>query len=205
MLKLYGSFRSRASRTLWMLAECGVPYEQEDFSKLEGEAKTATLTRVNPLGKVPAIEDGDLRLFESMAINLYLAKKFGKGLQPKTVEDEGRTLMWSFWAMTEVEALARALKVVGLMNAQFAVKDGVPYILEVNPRASRTVPSIAPRWTCDAAGTARPISSAAWTSGASRPARSAAWIMAMPNAPVARATIRTATSGSESPSKSPLW
>lgn len=40
-------------------------------------------------------------------------------------------------------ALAKALKVVGLMNVQYAVKDGVVYILEVNPRASRTVPFVA--------------------------------------------------------------
>src|SRR5205807_2947436 len=40
-------------------------------------------------------------------------------------------------------ALARALKVVGLMNVQFAVKDGEVYVLEVNPRASRTVPFVA--------------------------------------------------------------
>ncbi len=44
---------------------------------------------------------------------------------------------------TQTEALARALKVVGLMNVQYAVKDGVVYILEVNPRASRTVPFVA--------------------------------------------------------------
>ncbi len=43
----------------------------------------------------------------------------------------------------QAEALARALHVVGLMNVQFAVKDGVVYILEVNPRASRTVPFVA--------------------------------------------------------------
>lgn len=43
----------------------------------------------------------------------------------------------------QTEALARALKVVGLMNVQYAVKDGTVYILEVNPRASRTVPFVA--------------------------------------------------------------
>ncbi|MBP7063747.1 carbamoyl-phosphate synthase large subunit [Ferrovibrio sp.] len=43
----------------------------------------------------------------------------------------------------QTKALARALKVVGLMNVQYAVKDGVVYILEVNPRASRTVPFVA--------------------------------------------------------------
>jgi len=43
----------------------------------------------------------------------------------------------------QTEALARALKVVGLMNVQFAVKDGQVYLIEVNPRASRTVPFVA--------------------------------------------------------------
>ena len=43
----------------------------------------------------------------------------------------------------QTRALARALNVVGLMNVQYAVKDGVVYILEVNPRASRTVPFVA--------------------------------------------------------------
>jgi carbamoyl-phosphate synthase large subunit len=44
---------------------------------------------------------------------------------------------------TQTQALARALNVVGLMNVQYAVKDSVVYILEVNPRASRTVPFVA--------------------------------------------------------------
>src|SRR5712672_454484 len=43
----------------------------------------------------------------------------------------------------QTEAMARALKVVGLMNVQYAVKDGDVYVLEVNPRASRTVPFVA--------------------------------------------------------------
>jgi carbamoyl-phosphate synthase large subunit len=43
----------------------------------------------------------------------------------------------------QAEALARGLNVVGLMNIQFAVKDGKVYLIEVNPRASRTVPFVA--------------------------------------------------------------
>ncbi|MDP6707565.1 MAG: carbamoyl-phosphate synthase large subunit, partial [Alphaproteobacteria bacterium] len=54
-------------------------------------------------------------------------------LSPQTVEEIRR----------QTEALARALDVVGLMNVQFAVKDDEIYILEVNPRASRTVPFVA--------------------------------------------------------------
>lgn len=103
MLKLYGSARSRASRTLWMLAECGVPFEQDDLSSLEGDAKLAAISRVNPIGKIPAIEDGDLRLFESMAINLYLARKYGGRLWPASEDDQARALAWSFFCMTELE------------------------------------------------------------------------------------------------------
>jgi carbamoyl-phosphate synthase large subunit len=43
---------------------------------------------------------------------------------------------------TQVRELATALKVVGLMNTQFAIQNGVIYVLEVNPRASRTVPFV---------------------------------------------------------------
>jgi carbamoyl-phosphate synthase large subunit len=43
----------------------------------------------------------------------------------------------------ETEALAKALKVIGLMNVQYAIQDGAIYVLEVNPRASRTVPFVA--------------------------------------------------------------
>ena len=103
MLKLYGSARSRASRTLWMLAECGVPFEQEDFSTLDAAAKSAVIQRVNPLGKIPAIEDGDLKLFESMAINLYLAKQYGGVLWPASEADQARATAWSFFCMTELE------------------------------------------------------------------------------------------------------
>ena len=59
-------------------------------------------------------------------------------LPPHTLNDE---------MLDEIRAaavqLARALKIVGLMNIQFAVKDDILYVLEVNPRASRTVPFIA--------------------------------------------------------------
>src|SRR5262249_38097154 len=59
--------------------------------------------RLNPNGHIPVLKDGDLVIWESLAINLYLARKYGEGLWPKTVEDEGRAFQWSVWAMTELE------------------------------------------------------------------------------------------------------
>jgi glutathione S-transferase len=103
MVKIYGVPRSRAMRCLWMAEEVGVPYENVRTNFARGEARTPEFLRINPNAHVPALEDGDLRLFESLAINLYLARKYGPELWPKTVEDEGRAYQWSVWAMTELE------------------------------------------------------------------------------------------------------
>ncbi len=86
-----------------MAEEIGVPYEHVDFAGMEAEERDDNLTAVNPITKVPAIEDGDLKLFESMAINLYLAEKYGGELWPDNELDRARTVQWSVFAMTEIE------------------------------------------------------------------------------------------------------
>jgi glutathione S-transferase len=103
MIKVYGVSMSRAFRPLWLLEELGVAYEHVPTNMADGGTRTPEFLAVNPNGHVPALADGDTVLWESMAINLYLAKKYDGGLQPKTVEDEGHALKWSFWVMTEVE------------------------------------------------------------------------------------------------------
>ena len=103
MLKIYGPARSRASRSLWMAEEIGLPYEHIDFAGMETDERNEVLTSVNPMAKIPAIEDGDLKLFESMAINLYLAEQYGTELWPDNEPDRARTVQWSVFAMTEIE------------------------------------------------------------------------------------------------------
>lgn len=103
MLTLYGPARSRASRVLWMLAECDVPFEHEDLGSYPTmEEKAAALREVYPLGKVPVLRDEDLLLPESMAITLYLAQKYDV-LWPKDLKDQARMLQWSFFAVTELD------------------------------------------------------------------------------------------------------
>ncbi len=102
MIKLYGVPASRAFRSLWALEEIGVEYELVETNFIDGVKKPEYLA-INPNGHIPALVDGDVTLFESMAINLYLAKKYDGGLQPKTLEDEARAVQWSFWGMTETE------------------------------------------------------------------------------------------------------
>jgi len=110
-LKIYGVPQSRAARTLWMAQECGVPYEHIQMDFLT-DTKTDAFKAINPNGRVPVIDDDGLIIWESMAINLYLAKKYGGDLAPKNAAEEAHANQWSFWVMTEVEK--------PLLNAWFA-------------------------------------------------------------------------------------
>lgn len=103
MLKIYGTPGSRAARTLWVCRELGLQFEHVPTHFADGGTKSPEFLAINPAGRVPAIDDDGFRLAESMAINIYLAKKHGSELAPKSLEDEARMLQWTFWAMTEVE------------------------------------------------------------------------------------------------------
>lgn len=93
---------SRAMRVLWALEEIGQPYELVPTHFLT-DAHSPEYLKINPNGRIPALQDGDVVLFESLAINLYLARKYSPAGWPKTVADEGRTYQWTIWAMTELE------------------------------------------------------------------------------------------------------
>ena len=101
-MKLYGIPGSRAVRSIWAAEEVGVDYELISTSYLE-ESKTSEYLAINPNGRIPALVDGDLELFESMAINLYLAKTYGGKLYPSDSHDEARAIQWTIWGMTELE------------------------------------------------------------------------------------------------------
>jgi glutathione S-transferase len=103
MITLYGSARSRAARCLWMLEELGEPYDHLDLDELDAAGRLAAVRPVNPIGKVPALEDGDIKLFESMAINLYLARKYSDSLWPAGEAEQAYATAWSIWGMTEME------------------------------------------------------------------------------------------------------
>lgn len=103
-LKIYGVARSRAFRTLWMAKELGLDYEHIKVDFAIGDTRTSAHLALNPNGHVPVIDDDGFALWESMAINLYLAKKHSLGkLYPSALQDEARAWQWSFWGMTEVE------------------------------------------------------------------------------------------------------
>jgi glutathione S-transferase len=114
MITIYGVARSRASRTLWLCLEAGIGYRivpvlpaPRVADPLAPDAPLNTMSpafrAINPNGHVPSIDDDGLILHESLAINLHLARKYGAGLGPATMAEDGLMTMWSIWAVTEVE------------------------------------------------------------------------------------------------------
>lgn len=104
MLKIYGPARSRSSRALWMAGECGIPFEHDDLTGHATMAdKSAAMHQISPIGKIPVLADGEFILAESMAINLYLAKKYGRHLWPTGEQEQAKALQWSFMAVTEID------------------------------------------------------------------------------------------------------
>ncbi len=82
-MKLYFAPRTRATRPRWMLEELGVPYEIVTVDLAAKENREPGYLRVHPLGQVPALVDGDVTVFESIAICMYLADKYAeRGLAP---------------------------------------------------------------------------------------------------------------------------
>jgi glutathione S-transferase len=114
MLTIYGVYRSRASRNIWLANELGIPFKHVPVMQLYRLAdpakhpsvvhtKSPDFLKVNPNGHIPSIEDDGLVLHESLAINLYLAKKHGGPLAPANVAEDGEVSMWTLWAATEIE------------------------------------------------------------------------------------------------------
>ena len=105
MLRIYGAPRSRAFRVVWLAEESGILYEHipVTFDGESPQCKEAWYLALNPNGRVPAIDDDGFVMWESAAINLYLAEKYGSPLFPISLEAKGRMLQWAFFIANDVE------------------------------------------------------------------------------------------------------
>ena len=101
-LKIYGAPMSRAFRTIWCANEIGVDYELIPVAPADAKGH-ADVKRLNPNGSIPVIDDDGVVLWESMAINLYLANK-GKKLWPEDEAVRGHCGQWTLWAVNNLEA-----------------------------------------------------------------------------------------------------
>lgn len=103
-LTVYGDIKtSRTWWTAWTCGELGLEFDNVPLDYAGPEIKSEEYLALNPNGLIPTIKDGDFTLWEAMAINLYLAKKSGTTLYPKTLEGEARAWQWSLWSVTRVE------------------------------------------------------------------------------------------------------
>lgn len=105
MTTLYGSPRTSAGRCVWTLEESGIEYDLKSVDMRNKEHKSPEFLKLNPNGKVPALTDGDVILFESMAINFYLAESYKPELLGSTPAIRGSVHQWSFWAAAELQPI----------------------------------------------------------------------------------------------------
>ena len=131
MIKLYHAAMTRSVRIIWLLEELGLPYELVKLDFFGGELKKPAYLSKNPLGKVPAIEDGDVLMFESGAIIEWLCEKYGNGRlapAPGTAK-RPQFLQWLHWAE------ATAMPPLGDFFQNSMVKPETERIPQVIPEA----------------------------------------------------------------------
>ncbi|KXG88000.1 glutathione S-transferase family protein [Agrobacterium bohemicum] len=146
MLTIYGVYRSRATRTLWLAGELGLEFKHMPVIQarrlsdpLATDAPVNTLTpsylAINPMGTIPCIDDDGMVLYESMAINLYLARKYSTPLAPADLVEDAQMMQWSFFSATEIET--NALKISSTVAEGLANSEAGQTVIEVAARMLR--------------------------------------------------------------------
>jgi GST-like protein len=100
MLKFYFNGAPNPNKVALFLEESGLPYELVPVDTRKGDQFKPEFLKVNPNGKVPAIDDDGVFVFDSNAILLYLAEKTGKFLPPNTPKSRAQLLSWLMFIAT---------------------------------------------------------------------------------------------------------
>ena len=100
MMQLYWAPRSRSFSALWLLEETGQPYERVLIDIRTGAQRTPDYLAINPMGKVPALKDGDATLAEASAICAYVAERCPEArlAPPLGSPLRAKYLYWLFFA-----------------------------------------------------------------------------------------------------------
>lgn len=104
-LKLYGGTKNRGRRCYWLAKELGLEIEAVEIDLAAGQHKSPDFLKLNPNGQVPVLDDDGFILYESLAINLYLAKKQGGPLAGTSPQEDALFIQWSLWVANEIEPL----------------------------------------------------------------------------------------------------
>lgn len=99
-MKIHFAPNTRAVRIVWLFEELGLPYELERYKLGDSAMRSAEYRKVHPMGRVPALQDGDVTIFESGAIVEYVLARYGNGrLMPKVSSpDFPAYLQWLHYA-----------------------------------------------------------------------------------------------------------
>jgi len=99
-IKIYSDLGSGSYRRVAAAAKImGIDYERVNVDLFKGESHTPEfLKNLNPHGLTPVLKEGDTVIWESAAINLYLAEKVNSRLVGKTEEERTEVLQWMFWS-----------------------------------------------------------------------------------------------------------
>ena len=106
----------RDLRVRWALEEAGLPYRVTLVGEREGELPRSEYRAIQPFGQVPAIEDGELTLFESGAIVAYVAER-SDSLLPKDAAGRAHAIQWMFAALNTIEMPVQNLAGIDLFYA----------------------------------------------------------------------------------------
>ncbi|HEU0220720.1 MAG TPA: glutathione S-transferase family protein [Paracoccaceae bacterium] len=107
---------TRDLRVLWMLEECGLAYQVHGLDDFADDLRSPEYLAVSPFGKVPAIDDDGVILFESGAILAYIAERSGR-LAPANAVERAKALQWAFAALDTVETPLTGIAVIDLFQA----------------------------------------------------------------------------------------
>jgi GST-like protein len=102
MIKFYYHPSPNPAKVALLLEELGLPYELVPVDTRKGEQFTPAFRAINPNSKTPALEDGDVKVFDSNAILLYLAEKTGRFLPANTPVARGELLSWLMFVATGI-------------------------------------------------------------------------------------------------------
>ena len=119
MMKLYWSPRSRSFTALWLMEETGVPYERVLTDISTGAQRSLEFLTVNPMGKVPALQDGEATMAEAAAICTYVAERYPEANLAPDLGDAHRAkyLYWLFFAPSCIEPAIAQLAAKFEMNS----------------------------------------------------------------------------------------
>lgn len=106
MLQFYYSGAPNPMKVALFLEETGQPYEPIPIDTRKGDQHTPEYLAINPNAKVPAIIDGDVTVFDSNAILLYLAEKTGEFLPETNLKGRGELLSWLMFVASGVGPFA---------------------------------------------------------------------------------------------------